>query len=527
MLAHILVPAHPGAGACPPSCPNNELSKLFDKYCSDKGTFWQSKHHYGSAYHSLFASLRNSVGAVLEIGIGEDTAPSAAAWADYFPRARIYSIDVKTAHEFEARAVHGGATERLAMRQAKFGCEYNASMWMNRRLSLSLGVDATDTQQLKAALPAESLDVIVDDGSHKFLDQQATLHTMWPQLRPGGFYIVEDLLVGPLPWSQEHAQQVPTNNTGCGTECYFPQRPAEHPWLFDRFGVNRHQGGRTRLSKETRVLLSENDWFWVLTGVHRGGGVDAALVLRKAGPPLPTAPAPDAMADVTAQEPGTALDPDAPALQKPRLQDGGMSAAAAVRTAARGTRKAPGRLASGAGALVAPGTPLDPMPEEDATAPTASGCEHFCAQAAANATACDELPELRTLLELQNEKLLRLLEIEAERTRMHDAVFCITLVMLIGAWLCSQTSEPHERRGTAQNPAANEALSRGGGAVPVEAGETDEWRWRDTARWKAMIPAEPHADDNLAQAWFGTTAVGYVDVSPPPIGSIGGRRLIA
>ena len=55
----------------------------------------------------------------------------------------------------------------------------------------------------------------------------------------------------------------------------------------------------------------------------------------------------------------------------------------------------------------------------------------------------------------------------------------------------------------------------------------DEWRWRDTARWKAMIPAEPRPDDNLAQAWFGTTAVGYVDVSPPPVGSIGrDRRLV-
>ena len=181
------------------------------------------------------------------------------------------------------------------MRQAKFGCEYNASMWHNQRLSLTLGVDATDAQQLSAALPAEPLDLIVDDGSHRFGDQQGTLHTTWPRLRPGGFYIVEDLLVGPLPWSPEHAQQVPTNNTGCGGECYFPQRPAEHPWLFDRFGVNRHQDARTPLSKQTRALLNANDWFCVLTGVHRGGGVDAALVLRKAGPPLPTAPALDAM----------------------------------------------------------------------------------------------------------------------------------------------------------------------------------------------------------------------------------------
>ena len=141
------------------------------------------------------------------------------------------------------------------------------------------------------------------------------------------------------------------------------------------------------------------------------------------------------------------------------------------------------------------------------------------------------------MLELQaveNEKLLRLLEIEAERTRVHDAVFCVTLLVLVGAWLCSQPSEgaaSDERGGTtAQHAVASEAPGkggvRGGGAAPAAAEEPDldEWRWRDTARWKAMIPAEPRPDDNLAQAWFGTTAVGYVDVSPPPVGSIGRDR---
>ena len=227
---------------------------------------------------------------VLEIGIGEDTAPSAAAWADYFPNAYIYSIDVKARAEFARRAAHGGAAERLAARQAKFGCEYNASMWLDRRLSLTLGVDATRADQLTAALPSQALDVIIDDGSHKFLDQQTTLHTLWPQLRPGGFYVVEDLLVGALPWSAAHAEQVPTANDGCGSECFFPQRPAEHPWLFDRFGANKRgrelEAKHAQLSDESRALLRDNDWFWTITGVHRGGGVDAALIIRKKGQPL-------------------------------------------------------------------------------------------------------------------------------------------------------------------------------------------------------------------------------------------------
>jgi hypothetical protein len=30
------------------------------------------------------------------------------------------------------------------------------------------------------------------------------------------------------------AAQVPTSNSECGHECFFPQRLAEHPFVFDR-----------------------------------------------------------------------------------------------------------------------------------------------------------------------------------------------------------------------------------------------------------------------------------------------------
>ena len=82
----------------------NELAKLFDRYCSDKGTFWQSKHHYGSAYHSLFEQWRDRPIKLLEIGIGEDTAPSIATWLDYFPRGHIIAVDIKNGEDFRRRA---------------------------------------------------------------------------------------------------------------------------------------------------------------------------------------------------------------------------------------------------------------------------------------------------------------------------------------------------------------------------------------------------------------------------------------
>merc|ERR1711965_531988 len=83
----------------------------------------RSKHHYGTAYHSIFGSIRNAVTSILEIGIGEDTAPSVQAWATYFPNAQVFPVDIKTRKEVSERAKPGGATDRLIKHQAQFGCE--------------------------------------------------------------------------------------------------------------------------------------------------------------------------------------------------------------------------------------------------------------------------------------------------------------------------------------------------------------------------------------------------------------------
>lgn len=266
-----------------------------------QGTFWQSKHHYGTAYHALFGSLREAVSSILEIGIGEDTAPSVQAWATYFPNAHVYPIDIKTRREVADRARPGGATDRLIRHQAQFGCEYNRSMWDNPRVHLTLETDASDPAQLSRVPLPSQLDIILDDGSHKYLDQQRTLHVLWPKLRPGGFYIIEDMLVGALPWSKAHAEQVPTANTQCGPECFFPQRLHEHPFLFDRFGhLKGALSPSVPLEPRTRELLRRNDWFWIVTGVHQGGGLDCSMVIQKRGPPIRPVPLP------AISQPGTA-----------------------------------------------------------------------------------------------------------------------------------------------------------------------------------------------------------------------------
>lgn len=39
----------------------------------------------------------------------------------------------------------------------------------------------------------ESMDVIIDDGPHMVFTQQGFLMKLWPSVKPGGFYIIEDL----------------------------------------------------------------------------------------------------------------------------------------------------------------------------------------------------------------------------------------------------------------------------------------------------------------------------------------------
>jgi hypothetical protein len=45
------------------------------------------------------------------------------------------------------------------------------------------------------AIVAESgpLDIVIDDGSHQPDDQQATLLRLWPSLKRGGLYVIEDI----------------------------------------------------------------------------------------------------------------------------------------------------------------------------------------------------------------------------------------------------------------------------------------------------------------------------------------------
>jgi hypothetical protein len=155
-----------------------ELNRLFEHYKTDKG-----QNGYAELYECLFNDKRQSVNKLIEIGIGTlipgmwstmygyskegyQQGASLRAWRDYFPNSTVYGIDLQPDTQFaESRIVTMLADSRSAV-------EINKVMHTH-------GIS--------------QVDVVIDDGSHSASDQLATLDVMFRYVRPGGYYIIEDI----------------------------------------------------------------------------------------------------------------------------------------------------------------------------------------------------------------------------------------------------------------------------------------------------------------------------------------------
>lgn len=132
------------------------LRQLARKYGTDKGT----DHSYLEVYEHLFDKFRHRKISLLEIGVyhGE----SLRLWREFFPNGRITGIDIDL------------PSSRIE------GCEL-------------LRISQTDRATLDAAFADESLDIIIDDASHRIEDQVQSVCWLWPKLKPGGLYLIEDV----------------------------------------------------------------------------------------------------------------------------------------------------------------------------------------------------------------------------------------------------------------------------------------------------------------------------------------------
>jgi hypothetical protein len=162
------------------------LLELFHRYGTDKGG-------YAPVYECFLASRRADIRRVLEIGIG--TLSPAAQFSmhgygashyrpggslrcrrDYFGNAEIIGIDIEPDTQFEEPRIR------------TFLC------------------DSTDRQSVSRLIGAVQLgpfDLIIDDGSHRAVDQVVTLKNFLPLLGDQGLYVIEDVWEDLTPYNDE------------------------------------------------------------------------------------------------------------------------------------------------------------------------------------------------------------------------------------------------------------------------------------------------------------------------------------
>lgn len=163
----------------------NDLSRLAVHYGTDK---WGA-HRYTPHYQRHLGHLRDRDIRLLEIGIGgysraDQGGASLRMWKAFLPRAQIIGLDLHDksfVNEERIRAYRGDQTDASLL----------------RRISDQAG----------------PFDVIIDDGSHRPAHIIETFRILFPLLKVGGVYVVEDTQTSYWPeWGgSENLDSAPTS----------------------------------------------------------------------------------------------------------------------------------------------------------------------------------------------------------------------------------------------------------------------------------------------------------------------------
>lgn len=121
-------------------------------------------HDYTRAYSHFFAPLKDKKIKFLEIGLWQGA--SVKLWEEYFPHAELHfmDIDLSNTKYHSPRSTYHQAnqekTEELVAFAEKTGGQF---------------------------------DIIIDDGGHTMLQQINSFYALFPYIKSGGIYVIEDL----------------------------------------------------------------------------------------------------------------------------------------------------------------------------------------------------------------------------------------------------------------------------------------------------------------------------------------------
>ncbi len=148
---------------------------------TDKGP---SLHHYTEIYERFLFQWKDDPIAIFEIGVANGG--SLKMWQEYFPNATIVAADIEDKSRFD-----------------------------NARVK-TVVADQSNRDQLRRAVDAGGgrYDVLLDDGGHTMEQQQVSLGYLFPAVKPGGFYILEDIHTSiPALWPDYGVEPGGANST--------------------------------------------------------------------------------------------------------------------------------------------------------------------------------------------------------------------------------------------------------------------------------------------------------------------------
>ena len=141
------------------------LNKLGEIHGTDKII----GHFYTQHYQKHFGPFRNKKIKLLEIGVGGYDNPelggnSLRMWKNFFPKGRIYSLDI-----------------------------HNKSLLQESRIRIFKGSQVDFTFLKSMMEEVGTPDIIIDDGSHINEHVIESFKFLFPYLKDGGIYVIEDM----------------------------------------------------------------------------------------------------------------------------------------------------------------------------------------------------------------------------------------------------------------------------------------------------------------------------------------------
>jgi hypothetical protein len=140
-------------------------------YLTDKGKI----HGYLDIYEELFRPLKDKEITIFEVGY--QYGGSCRLWEKYFPNAQIRAVDITAKHTKEEIAVAGYYNLQVKIKKGK-------------RVKLEIKDIMALTEDYFKDF---SIDIAIDDGSHKLEDQIYFINLVYPFIKKGGLLIVEDV----------------------------------------------------------------------------------------------------------------------------------------------------------------------------------------------------------------------------------------------------------------------------------------------------------------------------------------------